>query len=72
MAAPGFWSDPGRHDLLARLALMDRVQAATRTATALRERLEKAAQKSGKSSRELVGRLALQLHLLKEGIKDVF
>jgi ATP-dependent Clp protease ATP-binding subunit ClpC len=72
MAAPGFWSDRGRHEVLARLALMDRVQAATRTAAALGERLDKSAQRSGKSSRELVGRLALQLYLLKEGIRDVF
>jgi ATP-dependent Clp protease ATP-binding subunit ClpC len=72
MANPGFWTMAGRHDLLARLALMDRVQAAARTAEALHGRLAKGAQRSGKSSRALVGRLALQLHLLKEGIRDVF
>jgi ATP-dependent Clp protease ATP-binding subunit ClpC len=71
MAAPAFWSRPDRHDVLARLALMDRVSAAARTAEALRARLAKGAEKSGRSSRELVGRLALQLHLVKEGIRDV-
>jgi hypothetical protein len=51
---------------------MDRVKAASSTAEALRTRLAKGAERSGKSSRELVGRLALQLHLTKEGIRDVF
>ena len=71
MMAADFWTQPGRHVTLARLALMDRVKAAMSTADALRARLAKGAERSGKSSRELVGRLALQLHLLKEGIQDV-
>jgi ATP-dependent Clp protease ATP-binding subunit ClpC len=41
------------------------------TADALRARLAKGAERSGRSSRELVARLALQLHLIKEGIRDV-
>mgnify|MGYP003495488364 CR=1 FL=1 len=40
------------------------------TADALRARLAKGAERSGRSSRELVARLALQLHLLKEGVRD--
>jgi ATP-dependent Clp protease ATP-binding subunit ClpC len=72
MAAPAFWSEMDRHEVLARLALMDRVQAAARTADSLRGRLDKGTQRSGKSSRELVARLALQVHALKEGIRDVF
>lgn len=72
MAAPAFWSEADRHEVLARLALMDRVQAAARTAESLRGRLDKGARRSGKSSRELVARLALQLHVLKEGVRDVF
>jgi ATP-dependent Clp protease ATP-binding subunit ClpC len=71
MSAPGFWSRTDRHATLARLALMDRVKAAMATADALRGRLSKGAERSGRSSRELVGRLALQLHLLKEGVRDV-
>jgi ATP-dependent Clp protease ATP-binding subunit ClpC len=71
MSAPDFWSRPGRHETLARLALMDRVKAAMATAEAFRGRLSKGAERSGRSSRELVGRLALQLHLIKEGIRDV-
>jgi ATP-dependent Clp protease ATP-binding subunit ClpC len=72
MLAADFWTRADRHETLARLALMDRVKAAASTADALRARLSKGAERSGKSSRELVGRLALQLYLLKEGIRDVF
>jgi hypothetical protein len=50
---------------------MDRVKAAAVTAESLRVRLAKGTERTGKYSRELVGRLALQLHLLKEGIMDV-
>ena len=71
MAAADFWARPDRHDTLARLALMDRVKAAAATADSLRARLAKGTERTGKNSRELVGRLALQVHLLKEGIKDV-
>jgi len=72
MAAPDFWTRPDRHTTLSRLALMDRVRAATSTAQSLRERLVKGAERSGKHSREMIGRVALQLHLIKAGIKDVF
>ena len=71
MAATNFWTRPDRHETLARLALMDRVKAAAATAESLRARLAKGTERTGKHSRELVGRLALQLHLLKEGIRDV-
>jgi ATP-dependent Clp protease ATP-binding subunit ClpC len=71
MQASDFWSRPERYETLARLALMDRVKTAAGTAEALRARLAKGAERSGRSSRELVGRLALQVHLVKEGIRDV-
>lgn len=71
MLAADFWSRPDRHETLSRLALIDRVQAAARTAASLRGRLASHSERGGKSSRELVARLALQLHLVKEGIKDV-
>ncbi len=71
MSAPGFWQSSGRHEKLARLALMDRVAAAAGTLGRLRERLARGASRSGRYSRDLVSRLALQLHLLNEGIKDV-
>ncbi len=72
MQAPDFWSDPARYEVLARIALMDRVRAAASTADAFRSRLAKAPARSGKSSKELIARLALQLHLIAEGIQDVF
>ncbi len=67
-----FWSRPDRHETLSRLALMDRVKAAASTAQSLRARLAKGTERQGKSSRELIQRLALQLHLIKEGMRDVF
>ena len=72
MQAPEFWAKPERFEVLSRIALMDRVRAAAGTAEALRARLAKAPLRSGKSSKELIARLALQLHLTGEEIKDVF
>jgi ATP-dependent Clp protease ATP-binding subunit ClpC len=70
MSAADFWKKPDRHTSLARLALLDRVGAAMKTAAGLRTRLLRGQERTGKTSRELAGRLALQFHLLKEGIKD--
>ena len=72
MAAGDFWTRPDRHATLSRLALMDRVRAAASTAQSLRERLVKGTERSGKHSREMIGRVALQLHLIKAGIRDAF
>jgi ATP-dependent Clp protease ATP-binding subunit ClpC len=72
MVAPDFWNRPDRFDTLARIALLDRVKAATETAESLRTRLARGARPPRPYSPELVGRLALQLHLVKEGITDVF
>jgi ATP-dependent Clp protease ATP-binding subunit ClpC len=72
MVAPDFWEKPQRHETLARFALMDRVAAAARTADALRGRLARAAGSPGHYSRELIARLALNLLLVKEGLKDAF
>ncbi len=71
MAAADFWTRADRHETLARLALMDRVKAAAATAEGLRIRLARSTDRAGKHSRELVARLALQLHLVKEGMRDV-
>ncbi len=71
MAEPEFWSDPKRFDALASLARLDRVRAATDTAESLKARLDKGSKKAGKSSRQLVSRLALQVHLVNEGLRDV-
>jgi len=70
MAAPGFWSHPARFETLSRIALMDRVRAANETVDALKTRLEKGTARSGRTSRELISRLALQIRLVGEGIRD--
>jgi len=72
MLESGFWSRPDRFETLARLALLDRVRAAADTAQSLRSRLARGTERAGKSSRELIARLALQLHLVKDGIRDAF
>ncbi len=72
MQASGFWTKPERYEVLTRLALMDRVRAASETAESFRARLIRGTGGGGKSSKELVARLALQLHLIGEGIKDVY
>jgi ATP-dependent Clp protease ATP-binding subunit ClpC len=71
MLDAAFWSKPERYATLSRLALMDRVRAASETAGSLKQRLDKGSERAGKSSRELVSRLALQLYLVGQGIKDV-
>ncbi len=72
MMAPDFWSQPQRHQSLARLALMDRIGAAAGTADALRGRLARGSPgRPGHYSRELIARLALSIHLVKEGLKDL-
>jgi ATP-dependent Clp protease ATP-binding subunit ClpC len=69
--APEFWSRDDRLGVLTRFALMDRVAVAAGTAASLQARLASHRGKSGKAFRELVGRLALQVHLVNEGIRDV-
>ena len=71
MLDAAFWSKPERYATLSRLALMDRVRAAAETARSLKTRLDKGTERAGKSSRELVSRIALQIHLVGEGINDV-
>jgi ATP-dependent Clp protease ATP-binding subunit ClpC len=70
MSSPDFWGRPDRFNTLARFALMDRVKAATDTANALQGRVARYSRSPRHYSAELSGRLALQLHLIKEGIKD--
>jgi ATP-dependent Clp protease ATP-binding subunit ClpC len=66
----GIWSRPDRLSVFARRALIDRVDEAARTAERLKMRLESSTQRPGIASRELIGRLALQLHLVERGMED--
>jgi ATP-dependent Clp protease ATP-binding subunit ClpC len=71
MSEGDFWDDPKRHHVLARFALMDRVKAAAQTADALLERYRRGVRgHPGQYSRDLAGRLALQLFLVDHGIRD--
>ena len=70
MATADFWTRPDRFGVLARFALMDRVKSATETAKALRGRLERYGRSPSHYSAQLSGRMALQLFLIREGIRD--
>jgi len=72
IASADFWNRPDRFDTLARFALMDRVKSAVETANALRGRLGRYSRTPARYSAQLSGRLALQLHLVREGIRDAF
>jgi ATP-dependent Clp protease ATP-binding subunit ClpC len=71
MQSSEFWDSPDRQRVLARYALIDRVTAATATAHSLDNRLDRSGGTTGKPSRELLSRLALQLYVVKHGIEDV-
>jgi ATP-dependent Clp protease ATP-binding subunit ClpC len=71
MQRPDFWTREDRFGTLARYALLDRVRAAIQTATALESRLTRSAAGGRPLSRELAGRLALQLHVIRHGVEDV-
>ena len=70
MASSNFWNRKDRFATLARFALMDRVKSAAETANALRGRAARYSRPPRRYSAELSGRFALQLHLIREGIKD--
>jgi ATP-dependent Clp protease ATP-binding subunit ClpC len=70
MAADDFWNRADRFGTLARFALMDRVKLAAETAAALRERVARYSRTPRRYPTELSGRLALQLYLVADGIKD--
>jgi ATP-dependent Clp protease ATP-binding subunit ClpC len=71
MGAADFWDQPGRAGIHAHFALIDRVEAAARTAASLRERYERGlAGRPNRFSKDLANRLALQLFLVECGIDD--
>lgn len=70
-SAPDVWSRPERHLLFTRIAVMDSVAEAARTAERLHRRLGSHGAATARASRELVGRLALQLYVIEQGITDV-
>jgi ATP-dependent Clp protease ATP-binding subunit ClpC len=72
MASTDFWTRPDRFGTLARFALTDRVKLATETASTLKGRVARYSRSPRRYSAELSGRLALQLYLVREGIRDAF
>ncbi len=71
LADPAIWSRDDRHRIFARIELADRIAEASRTADRLFRRYDSAGAGAARASRELAGRLALQLHVLQQGIDDL-
>ncbi len=70
--APGFWSSPGRHQVLGRIEYLDRLEAGLRTAGSLLDRLRGSDGRSrDRFPREIVRRLAQQLYLLDAACRGV-
>jgi len=65
MQGEGFWEDPARFAVLARIEYVDRVQAALRTAEKLAGRLARHSQNGHGSAQNLIGLLAERLYLLQ-------
>ena len=69
LADPAIWSRDDRHRVFAGLELADRIGEANRTAERLFQRYT-ASGHTARASRELAGRLALQLFNLRQGMDD--
>ena len=69
LADPAIWSRPDRFRTFSAVELADRVEEAARTAERLHRRY--AAAGAEQPSRELTGRLAMQLHNLRQGMDDL-
>ncbi len=68
---PAFWETPGRFDVLAKAEYIDRLEAATETATALAGRVERSMSNGGRASADLVALLAGRLHVLTSAIEGL-
>ena len=68
---PEFWTRSDRFQVLARFELMDRLGVAAATAQSLLQRLGKRRSHTSAGGRELVARLAIQAHLVREGLRDL-
>jgi ATP-dependent Clp protease ATP-binding subunit ClpC len=70
LADPAIWSRDDRHRVFSSLELADRISEAARTAERLFQRYNTSSEHSARASRELAGRLALQLYNLRQGMAD--
>ncbi len=71
LADPTIWSRDDRHRIFSGLELADRIAEAARTAERLFQRYIAASEHTARASRELAGRLALQLYNLRQGMDDL-
>jgi ATP-dependent Clp protease ATP-binding subunit ClpC len=67
LGTEGFWDDPGRFAVLAEANYLDRLEEAFRTAQRLHRRLDGGNGRSTASA-ELVGMLALRLHVIESAL----
>ncbi|PWU19998.1 MAG: hypothetical protein C5B48_13040, partial [Candidatus Rokuibacteriota bacterium] len=70
MQDDGFWEDPSRFEVLARIEYVDRVQAALHTAERLAARLARHGQNGHGSANDLVRMLAERLYLLDRACSE--
>lgn len=68
---PGFWSRGDRVQTFSRYELMDRLEVAADTAASLQSRLARGRNQSGATAREAMARLAMQVMLVNEGLRDL-
>ncbi|HLY56545.1 MAG TPA: AAA family ATPase [Stellaceae bacterium] len=71
LADPAIWSRDDRHRVFSRLEPADRINEAERSAERLFRRYVATREESPRASRDLAGRLALQLYNLRQGIDDL-
>ena len=67
----GFWSRADRFSTLSRYELMDRLEVAADTAASLQARLARGRKQPDAAPRDIVARLALQVWLVQQGLKDL-
>ncbi len=68
--APDIWTSPQRATVFGGLNLIDRVKEASGAVARLTQRLQSSTAQPERASRELTGRLALQLWLTEQGVED--
>jgi ATP-dependent Clp protease ATP-binding subunit ClpC len=71
LAEPSFWEAPDRFGVLALAEYLDRLDAATRTAQRLGERLGRSRRSDGRGSAELVELLAGRLYVLESALAGI-
>ena len=68
LAEPTFWDAPDRFGVLELAEYLDRLDAATRTATRLGERLERNRRSNGRGGSDLVRLLAGRVYVLESAL----